>query len=203
MFFTYLDLGFYHIVAVDAYDHIVFLIALCAVYRLREWRRAAILATAFTIGHSVSLALAVLQLIVPPYALIEKLIPVTIALTALLNMYRVVFNKTGVQEKAGSDNITGAVGKPVWKAEGAYFIAAAFGAIHGMAFSQLLVNMETHIFQPLLAFNIGIELGQLLLLSILLIVSWLALDLLRVPQRVWTLSVSSLALLVSIYLFFK
>ena len=85
-FQTYLELGFQHITDLDGYDHILFIVALCAIYTLKEWRKVAILVTAFTIGHSVTLALAALEIIPIPAATIEFLIPVTIVITAVYNV---------------------------------------------------------------------------------------------------------------------
>ena len=82
-FSIYAKIGFYHIADINAYDHILFVVALCAIYKLSEWKRVAILVTAFTIGHSVTLALAGLDVITFPKDVIELLIPVTIVLTCL------------------------------------------------------------------------------------------------------------------------
>ena len=88
VFTTYLQLGFFHICSWQATDHLTFLLALCAPYVLADWRRVVALVTSFTIGHSLTLALATLDLVHVNVPLVEALIPVTILLTALVNMYR-------------------------------------------------------------------------------------------------------------------
>ncbi|WP_262490678.1 HupE/UreJ family protein [Hymenobacter amundsenii] len=88
VFSTYLQLGFYHIFNLRAYDHLVFLLALCAPYVLRDWRQVVALVTSFTVGHSLTLALATLDVVHYSPQLIETLIPVTIILTSLLNLAR-------------------------------------------------------------------------------------------------------------------
>ena len=90
-FATYFTLGLDHITDPQGYDHIIFIIALCAIYRLSEWRKVAVLVTAFTIGHSTTLALAALHIVTPQYNIVEKLIPMTIMATAIYNVWK---NKT-------------------------------------------------------------------------------------------------------------
>lgn len=185
LFQTYLTLGFKHIADPKAYDHIVFIVALCAIYRLSEWKKVAILVTAFTIGHSLTLALAVLDIIRFPKDLIETLIPITILLTCLFNIY--MFRGDAERDKLFSR-----------KLNLNYLIALGFGLIHGMGFSNFLRSMimpgeESNLVQQLLAFNIGVELGQLLIVAIILIVGFIVLKLIGVKQRDWNLFISGAA----------
>jgi hypothetical protein len=178
MFSTYLQLGFAHISDITAYDHILFIIALCAVYRLNEWKRILILVTAFTLGHSLTLALAALEIITFPTALIEFLIPVTILLTSLYN----VISSARSKQSRSSIRLN-------------YLFALFFGLIHGMGFSNflrasLMPGEESRLVIQLLAFNIGIELGQLLIVGFILLVAFIAFSILRIRQREWTLFVS-------------
>ncbi len=187
-FGTYLQLGFEHISDLNGYDHILFIVALCAIYRLREWRKVAILVTAFTIGHSITLALAALDIIPIKPALIEFLIPVTILATAL---YNVIVHKmdTGTEENTSTFNR---------KINLNYFFALIFGLIHGMGFSNFFKSMllpgeEGELVKQLLAFNIGVEVGQLTIVIIILIISFIAFNLLKVKQREWNLFISGSA----------
>ena len=164
VFQTYLQLGFSHISDLEGYDHILFIVALCAIYQLREWKSVALLATAFTIGHSITLALAVLGVIPVNAAWIEFLIPVTIR----------------VWDRTMKVN---------------YGFAALFGLIHGMGFSNflrssLMPGQEDQLVTQLLAFNIGVELGQLAIVAVVLMLSAIALQLMRVRQREWNLFIS-------------
>ncbi len=181
-FEIYLPLGFQHITNIQGYDHILFVIALCAVYRLKDWKKIALLVTAFTIGHSITLALATLNLISYSTKLIELLIPITIVLTCLINF----FHK--------STTYALDVEKPSFFR---YPVAMIFGLIHGMGFSNYLKSLlgtEQSIWQPLLAFNIGLELGQLVIVVIVLIISSLLLDIFRVKKHNWNLILSGIVL---------
>lgn len=180
-FLIYLRLGYDHITDPGGYDHILFVIALCAVYRIQQWRQVLILVTAFTLGHSITLALATLRLIHYSTNLIELLIPVTILITAISNFF--------FQDRSERSMAT-TVTQP-WR----YGLALAFGLIHGMGFSNYLRSLlgrEADILSPLLAFNIGLELGQLLIVSFVLAISYLLLNLARVAQLRWVLIVSGI-----------
>ncbi len=181
-FEIYLPLGFQHITDIKGYDHILFVIALCAIYRLKNWKKVALLVTAFTIGHSITLALATLNLITYSTKLIELLIPVTIVLTCLINFFH----------KSAEYSLD--VEKPSFFR---YPVAIIFGLIHGMGFSNYLRSLlgsEQSIWQPLLAFNVGLELGQLIIVVIVLIISSLLLDIFRVKKHNWNLILSGIIL---------
>jgi hypothetical protein len=180
MFKVYFEIGLKHIADLAAYDHILFIIALCAVYRISQWKSILILVTAFTIGHSVTLALSALNIVTMDSGLIEFLIPVTIVLTAL---YNVIFDG---KKKA----------KANWFTNFKYWIALFFGLIHGMGFSnyfKALLGSEANITLPLLAFNIGVEVGQLIIVGVLLAVGILILEVFKVAQKSWNLFISGAA----------
>ncbi len=179
LFSTYLQLGFRHISDLNAYDHIVFIIALCAIYRLRQWRQLLILVTAFTLGHSISLALAVLDIAQFPARMIELLIPLTIMGASIYNVLPAVASNSR-------------------RMRFHYYLALFFGLIHGMGFSNflrasLLPGDGSELWQQLLAFNIGIELGQLGILIAILGVSYMLLDKLKLPPTLWNQFVSGAA----------
>ncbi len=180
-FFIYLRLGFDHITDPSGYDHVLFVIALCAVYTLQQWRQVLILVTAFTIGHSITLALATLQLITYKTEVIELLIPITILITAITNFF---FQEPGYR----SLPVSRQTNRP-WR----YGLALVFGLIHGMGFSNYLRSLlgrEADIVKPLLAFNIGLEIGQLVIVGFILSLAYLALNLLRTSRLRWTLILS-------------
>ena len=130
----YLQLGFDHISDLAGYDHMLFLVALCAVYRLEQWKQLVILVTAFTVGHSITLGLTSLSLLTIPSDLIEFLIPVTISITALHNV-------SSHRQPIQSEKLTGR-----------YLMALIFGFIHGMGFSnyfRALLMDESSILVPL------------------------------------------------------
>ena len=179
-FQLYLSLGFKHITDLKGYDHIIFVVALCAIYRLKDWRKVAFLITAFTIGHSITLALATLNIITYSTKLIELLIPITIVLTCLINFFHKSSQYTYEAESSSSFR---------------YPIAMIFGLIHGMGFSSYLRSLlgrEESIWQPLLSFNLGLEVGQLLIVVIVLVISSLILDIFRVKKHDWNLILSGI-----------
>ena len=145
---AFMQLGFLHIVAWDAADHILFLLVLAAVYRGRDWRAALAVISAFTVGHSITLALAVTGSLVLPTALVEFLIPVTIVAAGIENLV--------MRERVARG--AGARYRPIF--------AAVFGLVHGAGFAGYLQSLFVeNIAVPLLGFNIGIELGQLVVLA--------------------------------------
>ncbi|MCH7414157.1 HupE/UreJ family protein [Belliella sp. R4-6] len=177
-FQLYFELGYKHILDIKGFDHILFVIALCAIYVARDWKKILILVTAFTIGHSITLALATLNIVKVNSNLIEFLIPVTIAITAFANILKPKpSNSRGIQLN--------------------YIFALFFGLIHGLGFSNYLRSLlgrEASIFQPLLAFNIGLEVGQLAIVAIFLIASSLIVGLIGVNRKEWTITISSIVL---------
>jgi hypothetical protein len=145
---SYGVLGFHHIADLTAADHILFLLALAAVYRLAHWRPVIWVITAFTLGHSLTLALAVTDALVFPTAWIEFLIPVTIVITCLENL-----RSLGRPDRSHI---------PLRAA-----LALIFGLVHGAGFANHLKAMFVdQIAMPLLGFNLGIEVGQLLILGV-------------------------------------
>ena len=175
-FQTYLQIGFDHISDLQAYDHIVFIVALCAAYPLNRWRSVLLLVTAFTIGHTITLALATLRIVLVPSDLVETLIPVTILATCLMNVFR---------------PFEGRIGRKT-----SYALALFFGLIHGLGFSnylRALLGMEESIIMPLLSFNIGLELGQLMIVALYTGAAFVFLRILGTPHRPWNLFVSGAA----------
>ncbi|MDE2679002.1 MAG: HupE/UreJ family protein [Gemmatimonadota bacterium] len=159
MFAVYLELGFEHLLDLRGYDHILFLAGLCAAYSLARWRELLVLVTAFTIGHSVSLALATLRLVSVNSSLVEFLIPVTIVATALTNLAG-LWREGGRARQPREDPAEHRVAARPLR----YALALAFGVIHGLGFSNFLriaLGDERNLFVPLLSFNIGLELAQI------------------------------------------
>lgn len=140
----YYPIGLFHILNWGSYDHILFIFVLCSSYAWRDWKKILVLITAFTLGHSITLALTVLHYLYLPSAWVEFLIPITIALTAIGNLLR--------KESSPNRNL------------GSYLLAMFFGFIHGMGFASALQSMlgkESNLWIPLLAFNLGLETGQM------------------------------------------
>jgi hypothetical protein len=162
----YLHLGFRHIIDWSAWDHILFVLVLTIRYQWTDWKKLLVLVTAFTIGHSVTLALSTLNWLNFPSAVIEFLIPVTILLTAISNFWVKSFDFKS-------------------KYPLIYFLALFFGLIHGLGFSTYLKSLlgkEESILGPLFTFNLGLELGQLLIVGIILIISFIFVSVLKVKR---------------------
>ncbi|MEQ8423490.1 MAG: HupE/UreJ family protein [Cyclobacteriaceae bacterium] len=176
-FQLYFVLGKDHILDYfNGYDHILFVVALCAIYLSRDWKKILILVTAFTIGHSITLALATLDVISVNSAVVEFLIPVTIFITAFGNLFR--------REESYS-------GKPV---QTNYLLALFFGLIHGMGFSNYLkaiLGKDQSVATQLLAFNLGLEFGQIVIVGIFMAASFVLVDLINISRRDWKMVISS------------
>ncbi|MFM1775506.1 MAG: hypothetical protein RJA53_1116 [Bacteroidota bacterium] len=173
-FWMYTQIGFNHIANLSGMDHILFVAALCIRYQLSDWKKWLILVTAFTIGHSVTLVLSVFNYLDFATNWIEFLIPVTILITAISNMF---VKKFSFNTKF-----------PV-----IYFFALFFGLIHGLGFSfylQSLLGLQQNIAPALLAFNVGLEIGQILIVMAILVISFIFVTLLKAPRRDFILIVS-------------
>jgi hypothetical protein len=184
-FWIYSKLGIEHILDPQGIDHMLFIITLCAVYKLTEWKKVAILVTAFTVGHSVTLALSSLDVIKINSDLIEILIPVTIILTALYNIF--LANKKEVSQAISLN----------------YVLALGFGLIHGMGFSNFFRAMmmgQDNIVFPLFSFNVGIEIGQLVIVAVLLLVLFLLTKVVTFKHKYWNITLSSFGGLVALVL---
>jgi len=171
-FNMYFNIGIKHIISATSFDHILFIICLTAVYLLNQWKQILVLITAFTVGHTVSLILATLNIISVNRQIIEVLIPITILITAFWNL----FLKT--------DTITI---KTHWVK---YITALFFGLIHGLGFSsylQAILGKEENIILPLFSFNLGIETGQIFVVLLILLVSIFLLKVFKVNRHDWIL----------------
>ena len=182
-------LGWEHIKDITAYDHIVFIIALCAPYHWKDWKKILILLTAFTIGHSLTLAMSVLQIILVPSNTIEILIPITIMITAIYNVIKAqLSSRKQISEQSVQHRFI-------------YGMALFFGFIHGLGFSNYLKELlggEESILVPLLAFNVGLELGQILIAGIFFLLSYMFFELAKGTKRTWNVFVSGAAFGISL-----
>ncbi len=173
-FALYFTLGREHILDWKGYDHILFVFALCGVYLLADWKKLLILVTAFTIGHSLTLALSAFSLIHIPSELIEFLIPLTILITTLSNL--------------------GTGPKSAFHGRWIYVMALVFGLVHGMGFSNYLKSLlgtDVSIIGQLLAFNLGLEMGQILIVITILVLAHLVVKVFGVRQRDWIIFLSA------------
>lgn len=167
----YFGLGWEHIMSWDALDHLLFITALSAIYMMKDWKKVLILVTAFTIGHSLTLALSVLDILRFPSPWVEFLIPCTIVFTATSNIF----------QKSGSSRLN-------------YVLALVFGLIHGMGFAntiRFMLSKDQEIFWPLLGFNVGLEAGQVAVVCIILLLAHAVITMLKVNRRDWVVFLSA------------
>lgn len=153
MFTTFLEQGFFHILDPGGMDHLLFFLALCAIYRVEDWKQILWMVSSFTLAHSLSLLLSAMGVLSVSTSLVEWLIPLTIAFTCIENLFIPGLHPYRV------------------------FFSGFFGLIHGLGFSNqlklLFSGMHWNLFETLLPFNIGLELGQLLIISGILILFYL------------------------------
>ena len=173
-FLFYLNLGWEHIISLDALDHQLFVLVLVVVFSMKDWKKILWLITAFTIGHSVTLALSVLEIVRVPGSWVEFLIPLTIFITAADNI--LMKNR---QQNLMKMN---------------HYLAMFFGLIHGMGFAntaRMTMAQEQDLLLPLLGFNIGLELGQILVVACILVLQWIVLGVFKANRKDWVLFISA------------
>ncbi|MFN8249627.1 MAG: HupE/UreJ family protein [Ferruginibacter sp.] len=173
----YFELGWHHIISWDAFDHILFIAALSAIYLLSNWKQVLVLVTAFTIGHSLTLGLSVYQLVNINSNWVEFLIPLTIVATALFNLLLKDYRPASLRLN--------------------YFLALFFGLIHGLGFAntiRFMLSKDQQIALPLFSFNVGLEAGQVVMVSLLLIPGYLLVNRLQLPRKWWVRGLSVFSL---------
>lgn len=192
-FWIWFSTGFQHILDWNGYDHILYVVALCVLFSVNEWRNLLVLITAFTIGHSLTLAVSALHIFSVTQEVIEVLIPLTILITCVTNIY--YRNTSDNYNRDKNFNYTFN-----------YFLALFFGFIHGMGFSYLLKSMlgkEESIVLPLLSFNLGLEIGQLFIVISVLIISVFLARFTRIKKSDMVFFISSAVFGISFLMFIQ
>ncbi|MBP6479143.1 MAG: HupE/UreJ family protein [Chitinophagaceae bacterium] len=170
----YFEIGWEHIISQNALDHQLFNAAIAAIYLLKDWKQVLILVTAFTIGHSVTLALSVFDVIRFNSSWVEFLIPCTIIITAGSNLFQKKFTPKSIRIN--------------------YFLALAFGLIHGMGFAnsiRFMLASDQSVGWGLFGFNVGLEVGQIVVVVVLLLLAYLIINIFRVNRREWVIFLSA------------
>ena len=173
----YFDLGWHHIIAWDALDHLLFVLALSAIYLIGNWKQLLILVTAFTIGHSLTLALSVYDIVRVNSKWVEFLIPCTIVITALFNFFQQDYKPRSLRLN--------------------YFLALFFGLIHGLGFAnaiRFIMMKDESMGWNLFGFNIGLEAGQVVVVTGILVLSFLVVNKAGFNRKWWVWSLSVVAL---------
>lgn len=176
-FLIYFNIGLKHVLDINAYDHVLFLLALTVPYDFKDWKRILLLVSLFTLGHTLALLLSVFEIIIIKGNIVEFLIPITILITAF-------FNILTAGKGAKKDNITFIA-----------FVTIFFGIIHGLGFSNyfksILAGNATDKLLPLLDFALGIETAQIIVVIVALLLSFVVQTLFRFSKRDWTLTMSA------------
>ena len=177
LFWYYVKLGLTHVLDINAYDHVLFFIALAIPYTFKDWKKIIWLVTIFTIGHTLTLLLAIYEIVSIKTSLVEFLIPLTIMITALFNVFTA--GKAARKEKLG---IT-------------FFFTLFFGLIHGLGFSNYfrqIVAVEDNKLIPTLEFALGIEIAQIIVVLLVLLLSFVISSFFRFNKKEWILVISSI-----------
>ena len=175
-FSFYFKMGWQHIISADALDHQLFILALAAIYVIKDWRQVLILVTAFTIGHSITLYLSVKELVTISSAWVEFLIPCTIVITAISNLFLKKFTPRTIRIN--------------------YFLALFFGLIHGLGFAnniRMALASDQSLGWGLFGFNVGLEVGQIIVVIIILALSVIVLNVFKANRREWVIFASACA----------
>jgi HupE / UreJ protein len=176
-FWIYFQIGLRHVLDINAYDHVLFLIAMTVPYAFKDWKKVLILVSIFTIGHTIALVLSVFGLIIIKVNLVEFMIPITIFFTALFNLFT-----SGKSSKNESISLIG-------------FVTLFFGIIHGLGFSNyfktILSGSPQSKLLPLGEFALGIEAAQLIVVFVVLILSYIVQTVFRFSKRDFTLVMSA------------
>ena len=183
----YFKEGIHHILTLEASDHIMFVVALMAIYQLKDWRRVLVLITAFTIGHSLTLALSGLGIVSFKTNIVELLVAVSVFLTGVFNLSQKLPMKDRLSLQARLMR---------------YGIAFVFGLIHGLAFSGRLRGMFSgkEFLRPLFGFNLGLEVGQIVIVLLILLLSFLFTRFLQKKEHDWNVLLSGAAMGISLFL---
>ena len=186
-FYIWFSTGFTHILDWNGYDHILYVMALCVAFTFKEWKKIIVLITAFTIGHSLTLAASVFDVIVINPSLIETFIPFTIMVTCVLNIYHIYKNHLMLKSIQ-------------------YALALSFGFVHGMGFSYLLKSLlgrQESVFMPLISFNAGLEIGQLVIVLGMVLVSVFLFTFTKFKNKYWIFTLSLFVFLVALFIFIQ
>ncbi len=172
-FIFYFKIGWEHIITTEALDHIMFVTVLAAIYLLRDWKQVLILVTAFTIGHAITLLLSAKGLVEVNVGLVEFLVPCTIVLTGITNLFQKTFTPRSIRIN--------------------YFLALFFGLIHGLAFAEtlkMILASDQDFILAWISFSIGLELGQILVVLAILLLAQLVVRYMKISRRSWVQSIS-------------
>lgn len=176
-FWFHVEYGINHVLDINAYDHVLFLIGLTAPYAFKDWKRVLLLVSMFTLGHTLSLVLAAYNIISVNASLVEFLIPITILIIAVYNVFTA--GKGAQKERIGI----------------LFFSTLFFGLIHGLGFARefrMLLGDSDNKLVLLLEFALGIELAQIIIVFVVLFLGYIGQTIFRFSKRDWVMVISSI-----------
>ena len=177
-FYFFVKEGFFHVLDLNALDHILFFIAISMLFTVKEWKKALLLVSIFTVAHTFTFALSSYRIVHVNEKWVEFLIPITI-LIPIINSTIIVFQKKKIQKTN-------------------YYFTFLFGMIHGLGFSsyfKMLLDKNDSILAPLLEFALGIELVQIIIVSLIVILNTIIIKVVKIDQKYWILFINFLLLL--------
>lgn len=184
----YVQLGLQHVLDLNAYDHILFLMALALPFTFKSWKSVLLLATVFTFTHCMALVLSVYELVVMKVSWIEFLIPVTILMTALFNL---------IYQKSQEDH------KSIWLP---ILATAFFGLIHGFGFSnyfRMMIMGEEDKLRPLAGFAAGIEISQVVIVLLVLVLAFVFQSIFKIKKKPFVWGGSMLIIVITLPLLYQ
>ncbi|RCT55719.1 HupE/UreJ family protein [Winogradskyella sp. KYW1333] len=168
--------GINHVLDPNGYDHVLFLMVLAVPYVFKDWKRVLILVSMFTLGHTLSLVLAAYGVVSVNGKLVEFLIPVTILITALYNVFT-----AGKKEKSSKLSLL-------------FFATLFFGLIHGLGFARefkMFAGQSENKLKLLIEFALGIEIAQIIIVFVVLFLGFLFQTIFRFSKRDWVMVLSA------------
>jgi hypothetical protein len=182
-FIFYFKIGWSHIMSWDATDHLFFITVLAIIYTVADWKKVLVLVTAFTVGHALTLFMSVLNMINVKSEMVEFLIPCTILITALMNLFL-------QKQQSVSHTIQ-------------YAIALGFGLIHGLGYAnyiRMMLSADQQLVWGLFSFNLGLEAGQIVVVGLVLLTVWVSSRIHAKAHQRWVSFVSAFVLLFALKL---
>lgn len=176
-FWFNVEYGINHVLDINAYDHVLFLIVLTIPYVFRDWKRVLLLVSMFTLGHTLSLVLAAYNVVTVDATVVEFLIPITILVVALFNVF--TSGKGAQREKIGV----------------LFLSTLFFGLVHGLGFARefkMLLGDTDNKIVLLLEFALGIEIAQIIIVFVVLFLAYIVQTIFRFTKRDWIMVISAI-----------
>ncbi len=171
--------GINHVLDIKGYDHVLFLMVLAVPYVFKDWKRVLLLVSMFTLGHTLSLVLAAYGIVSVNGNLVEFLIPVTILVVAIYNVFT-----------AGKKDRSTKVGL-------LFFTTLFFGLVHGLGFARefkMFAGQSEDKLELLIEFALGIEIAQVIIVFIVLFFGFLCQTIFRFSRRDWVMVLSAIVI---------